>query len=283
MRLIEVPISKLMDNPKQTRFGYEIENEAILKEKNIEQLANSIEKDGLKQPIGICPSQIDPSKYAIVFGHRRVLAFIRLGRDKIPAVLVEEMNKDKLFKSNIIENLQRKDLSLIEEGMIYNELLKKGTKEEMSSREVAEELNVDVSRISRVLSITSKLKDSILERLRDPDAKKDVHFLYRLTKITDPILQEKIFNKFQDGKLDRESGMEEIKNILESIKKGIKPKEKIEDGVITKEDNQGLKIRGSAFKSLSAKSRFAIQARIRDLIKEYAEMEIKELEEIKKQ
>ena len=84
----------------------------------IKELASSIAEIGLISPIILCPRA---GRYEIVSGDCRYQAFLSLGRDVIPA-FVQELDAESVSISRATENLQRKDLTVIEEARIYKVL-----------------------------------------------------------------------------------------------------------------------------------------------------------------
>jgi len=84
----------------------------------IKELAASIVEVGLKNPINVCPRG---SRFEIVFGECRYLAFVLLGRAEIPA-FVEKSDDNTISILRATENLQRHDLTVIEEARIYRRL-----------------------------------------------------------------------------------------------------------------------------------------------------------------
>lgn len=89
------------------------------KEEKIQELAQSIKENGLIQPIVLRKKE---DYYEIVAGERRFRAFKLLGKKEIPA-LVRELNQEEVEKLALIENIQREDLSPIEEAMAYRSLM----------------------------------------------------------------------------------------------------------------------------------------------------------------
>lgn len=85
---------------------------------HIRDLAASIAEIGLLSPIILCPRD---GRYEIVSGDCRYQAFSSLGRDTIPA-FVQDLDAESVSISRATENLQRKDLSIIEEARIYRTL-----------------------------------------------------------------------------------------------------------------------------------------------------------------
>ena len=115
----EVEISDLLENPYQPRMEY--------KKESINELADSIKKGGLIQPIIV---GVVESKYYIIAGHRRVKAYQKLGIHKIQALLrdynVEEFKKVSSSQT-LIENIQRENLSHLELALAFNRLIDTGT------------------------------------------------------------------------------------------------------------------------------------------------------------
>ena len=125
----KVAISDLKRNPYQPR---EIFNEAKL-----EELANSIKKNGIIQPIAVRMDKSETGKYEIVAGERRWLAAQKAGLNKIPVTVLDLTDVESLEVA-IVENIQRDDLSPIEEARGYKKL--------------SEEFNYDHERISKLMS-----------------------------------------------------------------------------------------------------------------------------------
>lgn len=106
----DIPLSTLKDNPYQKRKKY----------RNIEGLANSITKRGLKNPISVI--KLDEVNI-IVSGHRRVRAYRYLRRKTIPGFICKQSTKEDLCIDIAVENLQREDLSPVEKGETLEQLL----------------------------------------------------------------------------------------------------------------------------------------------------------------
>tara|TARA_X000000950_G_scaffold107368_1_gene135264 strand:+ start:648 stop:1502 length:855 start_codon:yes stop_codon:yes gene_type:complete len=108
-----VPISDLSRNPYQPRQTF---NEFKLKE-----LAESIKKNGVIQPIAVRLKKSEQGKYEIVAGERRWLAAQRAGLHDIP-VNVLELSDVESLEVAIVENIQRDDLNPVEEARGYKRL-----------------------------------------------------------------------------------------------------------------------------------------------------------------
>ena len=124
-----VAISDLIRNPYQPREAF---NEAKL-----EELANSIKKNGIIQPIAVRPTKSEAGKYEIVAGERRWLAAQKAGLHDIP-VNVLDLSDVESLEVAIVENIQRDDLNPIEEAKGYKRL--------------SEEFKYDHENISKLMS-----------------------------------------------------------------------------------------------------------------------------------
>ena len=92
----------------------------IFSETNLSELTESIRQQGVLQPIGIRPLT-DSEHYEIVFGERRYRASIIAGTETIPAIIMD-ITEDEAADMAITENLQRKDITPIEEASAYHKL-----------------------------------------------------------------------------------------------------------------------------------------------------------------
>ena len=124
-----VSISDLSRNPYQPRQHFS--------EEKLEELANSIRKNGIIQPIAVRESKSQSGKYEIVAGERRWLAAQRAGLHEIPVTVLDLTDVESLEVA-IVENIQRDDLNPIEEARGYKRL--------------NEEFNYDHDSISKLMS-----------------------------------------------------------------------------------------------------------------------------------
>ena len=106
-----IALTKVVENPFQPR--------KIFNESAIEELAESIREHGIIQPIIV---RKKGKKYEIVVGERRTRAARLAGLTEIPAIL-KELDEQQMMEMAILENLQREDLTPIEEAEAYNSLI----------------------------------------------------------------------------------------------------------------------------------------------------------------
>ncbi len=143
-----VAIADLSRNPYQPRQNF--------KEEKLEELANSIRKNGVIQPIAVRHSKSGSGRYEIVAGERRWLAAQRAGLNEIPVTILDLSDVESLEVA-IVENIQRDDLNPIEEARGYKRL--------------NEEFKYDHESISKLMS---KSRSHISNTLRLLTLPKDV-------------------------------------------------------------------------------------------------------------
>ncbi|WP_217588432.1 nucleoid occlusion protein [Lentibacillus saliphilus] len=110
--VIEIPVTDIQANRFQPR--------AIFNEEKIQELSQTIHTHGMIQPIVV--RKTDEDGYEIIAGERRWRAVQMLGWDNIPAI-VREMTDTETASVALIENLQREELTVIEEAKAYAQLL----------------------------------------------------------------------------------------------------------------------------------------------------------------
>ncbi len=123
--LLEVDIELIEPNPQQPRLNFD--------EKKLDELAQSIQANGLVQPILL--RRMQHGNYQIVAGERRWRAAQRAGIQRINAV-VRDIPDSRLLELALIENIQREELNPIEEAQAYQRLIREFnmTQDEMALR-----------------------------------------------------------------------------------------------------------------------------------------------------
>ena len=110
--IIFIPVDCIRPNPYQPRKKFN--------KLSLDELCDSIKQYGVLQPINI--RKLSNSIYELVAGERRLRASILAGLKEIPSIIIEISDNDSAIIS-LIENLQREDLSYIEEAEGYNNLI----------------------------------------------------------------------------------------------------------------------------------------------------------------
>lgn len=152
--------NELMDIEMGMVVPTEAQPRQSFKEDTIKELAESIEKNGLLQPIVVRP--MEKGKYQIIAGERRYRAFKKLGRTMIPAI-VRDYEDEEVDKLQLVENVQREDLNPYDEAIAYLKLKEKyGLKQDDIAKAVGKSRPY-ISNMTRLLS----LEDEILEMLKN--------------------------------------------------------------------------------------------------------------------
>lgn len=144
-RLDEIPLESIKPNPDQPRIHFNKEE--------LEELAASIEKEGLLQPIVVRKVE---DHYQIIAGERRWQACRSLGLKSVP-VRIKEVDDDKALELALIENVQRSDLNPIEEAYGYRRLMER---RHMTQSEVAQAVSKGRSTIANALRLLELPEDA---------------------------------------------------------------------------------------------------------------------------
>ena len=148
---VTVKLHDIEPNREQPRKDFD--------EDALSELADSIAKHGLLQPIIVRP--LSNGNYMIIAGERRWRACRMAGLDEVP-VIVKELDEQSLAEIALIENLQREDLNAVEEAMGYKSLIDNFG---LTQEQVSEQMGKSRSAVTNALRLL-KLKDDELEALR---------------------------------------------------------------------------------------------------------------------
>jgi ParB family chromosome partitioning protein len=178
-----VPVDRIEPNPENPRLVFE--------EDALAELAASITEHGVLQPILVRPMGDD---YQLVAGERRWRAAKRAGLETIPA-LVEELDDDAALEIAVIENLQREDLSPLEEAAMYEKMV---SGHGYSIRKLAQKLGKDKGYLENRL----RLNDAPEEVRALVSVRKDtLSHAYELMKVQDPRKRKRLAAQVASGQL----------------------------------------------------------------------------------
>ena len=173
-------------------------------EQALKELAVSIKEHGVIQPIIV--RQIG-DKYEIIAGERRYKASTMAGLTKIPAI-VKNLDDKESSKVALIENLQRRDLTPIEEARTYQKILELDA---LTQEELARTMGKSQSAVSnklRLLTLTDEVQDALLhEQISERHARS-------LLNVQNPEMQKQLLNKVISSRMTVRELDEEIKNIV---------------------------------------------------------------------
>jgi ParB family chromosome partitioning protein len=153
--VVNLAITDIDKNPFQTR--YVNDNDAL------EELAESIKANGVVQPIVVRPSDEDDTRYVLVLGERRLHASKKAGKTHIPA-LVRKVSLQQAAEMTIIENLQREDLSPLEQAEAFRVL---SNEFKLTQQQIGERVGlsrVSVANYMRLLKLPRDVMQLLAEK-----------------------------------------------------------------------------------------------------------------------
>ena len=149
--ILQVPIEDIIPNRFQPRLAFD--------DDSLKDLSSSIKQHGIIQPLVLRRKN---DKYEIIAGERRYKAAKMAGLVSVPAI-ISNMDDNTSAEVAIVENIQRKDLTAIEEAKSYQALLDKGY---MTQEELARKMGLSQSAISnklRLLTLDESVQEAILQ------------------------------------------------------------------------------------------------------------------------
>ncbi|MCK4311643.1 MAG: ParB/RepB/Spo0J family partition protein [Candidatus Cloacimonetes bacterium] len=150
-----------IDHIKPNRF----QPRKIFNEKKLQELANSLKENGIIQPIIV--TKRDDSQYELVAGERRLEASRLAGYDEIPVIIRSVSPKEQLLFS-IIENVQREDLTAIEEAKAYQQLNEDFELTHAQISEIVGKDRVTITNLIRLLKLSENIQQMILNDKLSP-------------------------------------------------------------------------------------------------------------------
>ena len=179
-----IEVDHIDSNPEQPRLAFD--------EATLEELAASIREHGVLQPILVRP--IDSGRYQLIAGERRWRASRIAGLQTIPA-LVEDIDDDTALEISIIENLQREDISPLDEASMYDRMIRDHG---YSIRKLADKLGKDKGYLENRL----RLADAPPEVRELVSLRKDtLSHAYELMKVQDPKRRKRLADQVARNEL----------------------------------------------------------------------------------
>ena len=148
-KMMKIPVEFLTPNPFQPR--------QVFDQEEINSLANSIEKNGMLQPILVRAHKWDGNKYEIIAGERRWRAAQKAQLHEVPIVL-HNLSDEETLEAALIENIQREDLNPLEEAEGYNRLLKEFGQTQEKLSEVVGKSRSHIANTLRLLGLPAEIK-----------------------------------------------------------------------------------------------------------------------------
>ena len=224
-KIVEISLEEIKKNPYQPRTYFN--------EDKLNELKESIEKNGLLQPIIVKKAV---KGYYIIAGERRYRAFELLGKKEIPAI-IKEMTDEEMMIFAVLENLQREDLSALEESESYKNLMDKMS---VTQEELAKKLGKSrpyIANSLRLLKLPAEIKNKLEQGLISA-----AHARTLLSLKTKKAMEE-VCALVIDKKMS-------VRELEEYVTKLLKPKEvkktKSKDIFIEEQENNLKKLLGTA-------------------------------------
>jgi ParB family chromosome partitioning protein len=204
--VIQLPVQEIEPNRFQPR--------SIFSQEKIEELAQTIRTHGMIQPIIV--RQLEGGGYELIAGERRWRAVQTLNWENIPAI-IREMSDTETASVALIENLQREELTVIEEAMAYGRLLELHN---LTQEALAQRLGKSQSTIAnkmRLLKLPESVQNALLEK------KITERHARALIIVKDPETQEKVLQDILEKDLNVKQTEERIEKLFEKKTKKKKP------------------------------------------------------------
>ena len=200
--------------PREEVFPNENQPRKVFDPDALNELANSIRQHGMIQPILVAKKK---KGFMIIVGERRWRAAQEIGMEKIPCI-VKEYSERELYEVALIENLQRENLSVIEEANAYQYLLEEYQLNHSSLGEALGKSRSYVANTMRLLQLHPPVRQMVKEGLLSGSQGR------ALLGISDPELQEELAQRVRDGKLNVRQVEELVRQ--ENKKQKAKPQKK---------------------------------------------------------
>ena len=151
----DIPVEWINVGPWQPRRRFD--------NAGLDELASSIRQKGIVQPILLRPNANKPSRYQLVAGERRWRAAQLAKIHQVPAI-IRDLNDAECYEIALIENIQRSDLSVIEESQGYQKLLENNryTQEQLS--DIIGKSRSHIANLLRLLLLPNSVQNLLLDR-----------------------------------------------------------------------------------------------------------------------
>ena len=204
----EVPA---LDLPKSSYFSISISDlersrfqpRKYFDEKKINELAESIKKNGLIQPIAVRKGK--NNAYEIIAGERRWMAAQKAGMHEVP-VIVFDFNDNQSLEIAIIENIQREDLNSIEEAKGYDRLIKQFNYDHEKLSEFMGKSKSHISNTLRLLTLPDEVIKLVEEGLLTAGQVRPLVGRFKALEIAQLILKENLSSRAVENLVKKEEG-----------------------------------------------------------------------------
>ncbi len=204
MEIIEIPIEQLIVSSNNTRKDLESGTD----ENNLNELANSIKKYGLINPITVVENE---NKYEVIAGQRRFQACKIINLSSIPCIIKKNINLTQTVGISLIENVQRADMGAIDKGKAYVQLLK--TFDSIES--LSNNIGVGAPTIKKYISLL-ELSSTLQRTIDSREGTLGIDALSRLSKSFSNHYEQELVHDRLKG-FNQKVQIEMIKNLNGSV------------------------------------------------------------------
>jgi len=198
-----INIVKIKINPDQPRKYFN--------KKSLMELVSSIKEKGILQPITI--KSLGNDTFELIAGERRLRASKILGLNTIPAYIIKVDSDSEKLELALIENIQRNDLSVIEEAEAYCILKKKYN---LTHEEIAKRVGkgrVEITRTIELIRLPDNIKQALVKNLNDSKFSFSRGHARTILSLKDPIKIQTIFDRIIREKLSVRKTEQLVKKI----------------------------------------------------------------------
>ena len=215
--LQEIEISRLRNHPQNVRRTYG----------DIEELADSIKKNGVMQNLTVIPDPEKEDCYLVVIGNRRLMAAQKAGLETVPCQIAD-MDPKTVAETMLLENMQRNDLSIIDQAYGFQLCLDLGD----TAEDIAEKTGLSKQTVKHRIEIARLDEESLERRFGEENFQMRLSDLIALEKVKDINKRNEILNSaYSSAEMRRlaenaardERREEEAKKIIRELGLNIKP------------------------------------------------------------
>lgn len=205
--VVQIAISKITPNRYQPR--------TVFVDEKIEELAQTIKTHGIIQPIIVRKIDAQDEEYEIIAGERRWRAVQKLGWETIPAI-IREFSDSQTASVALIENLQREELTAIEEAVAYAKLIEiHGLTQESLAQRLGKGQSTIANKL-RLLKLPKQVQDSLLKKeITERHAR-------ALIVLKSEEKQVQLLHEIVENQLNVKQTEDKVKSFLEGNKKKTK-------------------------------------------------------------
>ena len=211
-------------------------------EQKLEELAQSIKKNGIIQPIAVRTDVNNDERYEIVAGERRWLAAQKAGLHEVPIVVLD-LDDNEALEVAIVENIQRDDLNIIEEAKGYKRLADEFGYDHEKIAKFMSKSRSHISNTLRLLTLPDDVKAMIEEGNLTAGQARPLIGLVNATEIAEEIVSKKLSSRSVEILVRNKKGVQKtgfrIDANIVSVQKKIEEILGLKVNILNKSNNSG--------------------------------------------